>query len=176
LAKTEERMRQGEFTLEDFRSQMSQLARPGLMKKMLGMMPGMGGLNDMMDQFDESQIHHLNGMIDSMTPDERRNPRLIDQSRRRRIAAGSGVEPHEVNELVKQFDGMASLMKEMSGLGMRERMRKVQQLQQGGFLDPGNRMARQKVGTGKRLSPDEKRKQKKQREKEMRKKKRESRN
>ena len=114
-------------------------------------------------------------MIDSMTPDERRNPRAIDQSRRRRIAAGSGVEPHEVNDLVKQFDGMASLMKEMSGLGMRDRMRKMNQLQQGGFLDPGNRLQRARVGTGKRLTPDEKRKLKKQREKEMRKKKRESR-
>jgi signal recognition particle subunit SRP54 len=176
MVKTEERMRKGEFTLEDFRDQMSQLARPGLMKKMLGMMPGMGGLNEMMSQFDESELHRLNGMIDSMTPDERRNPRLIDQSRRRRIAAGSGVEPHEVNELVKQFDGMASLMKEMSGLGMRERMKKMNQLQQGGFLDPGSRLGRSKVGTGKRLSPDEKRKQKKQREKELRKKKRESRN
>jgi len=59
---------------------------------------------------------------------------------------------------------------------MRDRMKKINQLQQGGFLDPGNRLARQKVGTGKRLSADEKRKLKKQREKELRRKKRESRN
>ncbi len=155
---------------------MSQLARPGLMKKMIGMMPGMGGMREMMDQFDEKELTHLFGMIDSMTAEERRNPHVIDQSRRRRIAAGSGVEPHEVNELVKQFDGMASMMKEMSSLGMRDRMKKMQQLQQGGFLDPGSRLARAKVGTGKRLTPDEKRKLKKQREKELRKKKRESRN
>ena len=135
----------------------------------------MGGMNEMMGQIDEGEMDRLFGMIDSMTPDERRNPRVIDQSRRRRIAAGAGVEPHEVNDLVKQFDGMATLMKEMSGLGMRERMRKVNQLQQGGFLDPGNRLQRGKVGTGKRLTPDEKRKLKKQREKELRKKKRESR-
>ncbi len=95
-----------------------------------------------MDQVDESDMKRLFGIIDSMTPDERRNPRVIDQSRRRRIAAGTGVEPHEVNELVKQFDGMASMMKEMSGLGMRDRMRKMQQLQQGGFMDPGNRLSR----------------------------------
>jgi signal recognition particle subunit SRP54 len=175
MAKAEERLRQGEFTLEDFRAQMSQLARPGLMKKMMGMMPGMGGLNELMDQFDEAELHRLNGMIDAMTPDERRNPGDIDQSRRRRIAAGSGVEPHEVNELVKQFDGMASLMKEMSGLGMRDRMRKMQQLQQGGFLNPGSTLGGKKVGTGKRLSADEKRKMKKQREKELRKKKRDTR-
>ena len=59
-----------------------------------------------------------------MTPDERRNPsKVVDQSRRRRIAAGAGVEPHEVNELVKQFDGMADMMKRMSGMGVRDRMR-----------------------------------------------------
>ncbi len=175
MVKTEERMRKGEFTLEDFREQMSQLAKPGLMKKMMGMMPGMGGLNELMNQFDEGEIHRLNGMIDSMTADERRNPKAIDQSRRRRIAAGAGVEPHEVNDLVKQFDGMASMMKEMSSLGMRDRMKKMQQLQQGGFLDPGSRLGAKKVGTGKRLTPDEKRKLKKQREKELRKKKRDSR-
>jgi signal recognition particle subunit SRP54 len=141
----------------------------------MGMIPGMGDMSGMMDQFDEGEMERFFGMIDSMTPDERRNPRVIDQSRRRRIAAGSGVEPHDVNELVKQFDGMASLMKEMSGLGMRDRMKKINQLQQGGFLDPGSRLARQKVGTGKRLSADEKRKLKKQREKELRKRKRESR-
>ncbi|HTQ37482.1 MAG TPA: signal recognition particle protein [Pirellulales bacterium] len=176
MAKAEARMRQGEFTLDDFRAQMSQLARPGLMKKMMGMMPGMGGLNELMEQFDEAEIHRLNGMIDSMTAEERRNPGVIDQSRRRRIAAGSGVEPHEVNDLVKQFDGMASLMKEMSGLGMRDRMRKMQQLQSGGFLNPGSQLSAKKIGTGKRLTADEKRKMKKQREKELRKKKRESRN
>ncbi len=68
-------------------------------------------------------MKRLGGIIDSMTPAERRNPsKLIDQSRRRRIAAGAGVEPHEVNELVKQFDGMAGMMKEMAGLGMRDRI------------------------------------------------------
>ena len=128
-----------------------------------------------MDQFDESEMERFFGMIDSMTPDERRNPKLIDQSRRRRIATGSGVEPHQINELVKSFDGMASMMKEMSSLGMRDRMKKMQQLQSGGFLDPGSRMGHAKVGTGKRLSPDEKRKLKKQREKELRKKKRDTR-
>jgi signal recognition particle subunit SRP54 len=172
MIETEERMRSGEFTLDDFRQQLGQIAKPGLMQKMMGMLPGMGGMREMMDQFDEGDMHRLFGIIDSMTRDERRNPRAIDQSRRRRIAAGAGVEPHEVNDLVKQFDGMASMMKEMSGLGMRDRMKKMQQLQQGGFLDPGSRLARAKVGTGKRLTPDEKRKLKKQREKELRKKKR----
>ena len=99
---------------------------------------------------------------------------MIDQSRRRRIAAGAGVEPHEVNELVKQFDGMAAMMKEMSGMGMRDRMQEdaavaARRLSRSRQLS----LAEAKVGTGKRLTPDEKRKLKKQREKELRKKKRE---
>ena len=86
----------------------------------------------------EDDMRRLVGIIDSMTPDERRNPsKVIDQSRRRRIAAGAGVEPHEVNELVKQFDGMADMMKRMSGMGMRDRMRTMQEITQGGMLNPG---------------------------------------
>ena len=171
----EEQLRKGEITLETFRTMMRQFKRLGPMQKVLGMIPGMGGMKDLMNQFDESEMERFFGMIDSMTPDERRNPRVIDQSRRRRIAAGSGVEPHEVNELVKSFDGMASMMKEMSGLGMRDRMRKMNELQQGGFLNPGAKLSAAKVGTGKRLTPDEKRKLKKQREKELRKRKRDGR-
>ena len=111
-----------------------------------------------------------------MTPDERRNPsKVIDQSRRRRIAAGAGVEPHEVNELVKQFDGMADMMKRMSGMGIRERMSMMQELPKGGMLNPGGRLAKQKVGTGKRLTSAERAKVKKERERELRRKKREAR-
>jgi signal recognition particle subunit SRP54 len=175
MQKQEEQLRKGEITLDTFRDMMRQVRKLGPLQKVMGMIPGMSGMGDLMNQFDESEMERFFGMIDSMTPEERRNPGVIDQSRRRRIAVGSGVEPHAVNDLVKQFDGMASLMKEMSGLGMRDRMRKMQQLQQGGFLDPGNRLSRGKVGTGKRLSGEEKRKLKKQREKELRKKKRDSR-
>jgi signal recognition particle subunit SRP54 len=121
----------------------------------------------------DDDMRRLTGVIDSMTPAERRNPsKLIDQSRRRRIAAGAGVEPHQVNELVKQFDMMATMMKEMAGMGVRERLARVQQLQQGGFMNPGAQLAKQKQGTGKRLSSDERSKLRKQREKEMRRRKR----
>jgi signal recognition particle subunit SRP54 len=109
-----------------------------------------------------------------MTPAERRNPsKLIDQSRRRRIAAGAGVEPHEVNELVKQFDGMAAVMKEMAGMGMRDRFKKMQQLQSG-LSNPNAQLHKPKVGTGKRLSSEERNKLRKQREKEARRRKREA--
>ena len=98
-----------------------------------------------------------------MTPDERRNPtKMIDQSRRRRIAAGAGVEPHEVNELVKQFDGMADMMKRMSGMGIRDRMRTDAGAgARAACSIPAAMLAKQKVGTGKRLTPQEKAKLKK---------------
>ena len=177
MLKTEERLRAGEFTLEDFRKQLSQLAKPGLMQKMMGLMPGMGEINKMMGQVDmEKDTKRLFGIIDSMTPDERRNPKLIDPSRRQRIAAGSGVQHTEVNDLIKQFDGMASVMKSMSGKGMGDRMKMMQEMQQGGMLDPGGQIQKQKKSTGKRLSPKEKAKLRKQRDKELRKRKREQKN
>jgi signal recognition particle subunit SRP54 len=173
MAQAEEKLRRGEFTLEDFRQQLQQVARPGMMQKFLSLMPGMGELRSMLDQVDaEKDMKRLFGIIDSMTPEERRNPNLIDASRRRRIAAGSGTQHHEVNELLKQFDGMASIMKSMVGRGVGDRMRMVRQLQQGGMLDPGGRLARQKQGTGKRLTSAEKLKMRKQREKEVRRRKR----
>jgi signal recognition particle subunit SRP54 len=123
----------------------------------------------------EKDMNRLFGIIDSMTPDERRSPsRVIDQPRRRRIAAGAGVELHEVGDLVKQFDGMAAMMKGMAGLGMRERMQQVQQLQ-AQLSNPNARLAKPKGDTGKRLTADERRKLKKQREKEDRRRRRETR-
>jgi signal recognition particle subunit SRP54 len=123
----------------------------------------------------EKDMNRLFGIIDSMTPEERRNPsRLVDQSRRRRIALGSGVEAHEVSDLVKQFDGMAAMMKGMAGLGMRERMQQVQQLQ-AQLSNPSARLAKPKGDTGRRLTADERRKLKKLRDKEARRKKRDGR-
>jgi signal recognition particle subunit SRP54 len=140
------------------------------------MIPGMGGMQEMIGNADlEKDMNRLFGIIDSMTPDERRNPsRVIDQPRRRRIAAGAGVELNEVGDLVKQFDGMAAMMKGMAGLGMRERMQQVQQLQSQ-LANPNARLAKPKGDTGKRLTADERRKLKKQREKEERRRRRETR-
>ena len=176
MAKQEERMRKGEFTLEDFRNMLGQTKKLGPMNKILGMIPGMGNISEMLGQVDaDADMKRLGGIVDSMTPAERRNPsKYVDQSRRRRIAAGAGVEPHEVNELVKQFDGMASIMKEMAGMGPRDKLRKMQELQQG-LTNPQAQLQRAKVGTGKRLSSDERAKLRKQREKELRRRKREGR-
>jgi len=176
MRRQEERLKAGEFTLDDFKTMLTQTRRLGPLGKVLGMIPGMGGMQEMLGNADlEKDMNRLFGIIDSMTPAERRNPsRLVDQSRRRRIAAGAGVEAHEVSDLVKQFDGMASLMKGMAGLGMRERMQQVQRLQTQ-LSNPAARLAKPKGDTGKRLTADERRKQKKQREKEERRRRRETR-
>jgi len=176
MQRQEERLKAGEFTLEDFKKMMLQTRRLGPLGKVIGMIPGMGGMQDMLAGADlEKDVNRLFGIIDSMTPAERRNPsRTIDQSRRRRIAAGAGVQPQEVNDLVKQFDGMASMMKGMAGMGMRDRMREVQKLQTA-MADPSGRMGRAKGDTGKRLTAEQRRKLKKQREKEARRRKREAR-
>jgi signal recognition particle subunit SRP54 len=141
------------------------------------MIPGMGQMKELLQNEDlEANMTRLFGIIDSMTPDERRHPsKIVDQSRRRRIAAGAGVEPHEVNDLVKQFDGMKSIMTSMAGKGMGDRMKMVKELQRGALTNPGGQLTKAKLGTGKRLTADEKRKMKKQREKEMRRKNREQR-
>ena len=176
MQQQEERLKAGEFTLEDFKKMLSQTRRLGPLGKVLGMIPGMGGMQEMLGGGDlEKDMNRLFGIIDAMTPDERRNPsRIVDQSRRRRIAAGAGVEPHEVGDLVKQFDGMAAMMKGMAGLGMRERMQQVQRLQ-AQLTNPAARLAKPKGDTGKRLTADERRKQKKQREKDARRRKRDGR-
>jgi signal recognition particle subunit SRP54 len=176
MQRQEERLKAGEFTLDDFKKMLSQTRRLGPLGKVLGMIPGMGGMQEMLGNADlEKDMNRLFGIIDAMTPDERRNPaRIVDQSRRRRIAAGAGVDPHEVSDLVKQFDGMAALMKGMAGMGMRERMQQVQRLQSQ-MANPGARLAKPKGDTGKRLTADERRKQKKQREKDARRRKRDGR-
>jgi signal recognition particle subunit SRP54 len=177
MQQQEARLRKGEFTLDDFKKVLGQANKLGPLNKVMSMLPGMSGLGDAIGDLDaEQDMRRLRGIIDAMTPEERRNPsKMIDQSRRRRIAAGSGVEAHEVNDLVKQFDGMADIMKRMSGMGMRDRMKTMQQLSQGGMLQPGGRLAKQKKGTGKRLSAKERTKMKKLREKEARRKRRENR-
>jgi len=174
MKRAEEQLSKGQFTLDDFRRQLNQIKKLGSLGKIMDLIPGMGEFKKMMDGMNpDGDMKRLGGIIDSMTMPERRQPsKLIDQSRRRRIAAGAGVEPHEVNELVKQFEGMADMMKKMQGMGVRERMQAVSQLSQGGMMNPGARLAKQKQGTGKRLTAEEKNKMRKQREKEMRKKRR----
>jgi signal recognition particle subunit SRP54 len=172
----EERLSKGQFTLEDFRKQLAQIGKLGPLQKVMGMIPGMSQMTEMMGDTDHEQdMKRLFGIIDSMTPAERKSPtKLIDQPRRRRIAAGAGVEPREVADLVKQFDAMAQMMTSLAGKGMRERMKMVKEMQSGMMQNP-NGLSKTKGSTGKRLTPKERAKLKKDREKELRKRKRDQR-
>jgi signal recognition particle subunit SRP54 len=169
----EEKIRAGEFTLDDFKVQLESLSRPGIIQKLMGMMPGMSQFAEMMEQMDaEGDTRRLIGIINSMTIHERRNPKLIDPSRRNRIAQGAGVPASEVNNLVKQYDAMAPVMRAMASKGMAGRLQAIRELQQSGMMDPGRGMARLKKGTGKRLTPKERARIKKARDKELRRRKR----
>lgn len=110
---------QEDFTLDDFLNQMQQLKKMGSMKKLLGMMPGAQGMREQLEQFDESSIGRIEAMIQSMTQHERLAPKIINGSRRARIARGSGVHVSEVNQLLERFGQAQKMMKKMaSGGGM----------------------------------------------------------
>ena len=169
----EAKLQSGEFTLDDFKKQMKQILQPGLMMKMLSLMPGMGEIKKMMGDVDaEGDAKRLVGIIDSMTAQERRTPKVIDPGRRNRIAKGAGVPVQEVNALLKQYEMMAPMMKMMAGKGAGGRMQALQDLQKSGMLNPGAKMPKMKGDTGKRLTAKERAELKKKREKELRKKKR----
>jgi signal recognition particle subunit SRP54 len=111
----QEKMRKDAFTLEDFLGQMRQVRRMGPIGNLVGMLPGMGGLKGLQGaDVDERELDRLEAMILSMTREERANPELIKGSRRKRIAAGSGVKVQQVNQLVKQFDQTRRLMKRVA--------------------------------------------------------------
>jgi signal recognition particle subunit SRP54 len=106
-----------DFTLADFLEQMQQLKKMGSMKKMLGMMPGMGQMREAIENFDEREVDRIEAIVRSMTPAERDNPKIINGSRRARIARGSGTTPTDVNQLLERFDGAQKMMKQMARTG-----------------------------------------------------------
>jgi signal recognition particle subunit SRP54 len=112
-AKLQEKMVKGSFGFDDFLQQMQAVKKMGGMKDMMKLMPGMGELGDM--DFDENELKKMEGMVYSMTKQERRDPDVIDSSRRRRIAAGSGTQPHDVSSLVKTFMRSRDMLKSLSG-------------------------------------------------------------
>jgi signal recognition particle subunit SRP54 len=145
MLRQQELMRKGKFTLEDFRDQFKQIRRMGPMKQIMGMIPGLGGMLDSNPDVDpEQEINRIEAMINSMTPDERRNPDKIDRSRRNRIAGGSGTEPSDVHQLIKQFQGMAGMMQQMAGMGLKDRLRAVRELADAGMMDPNAQFANDK--------------------------------
>jgi signal recognition particle subunit SRP54 len=106
------------FTLEDFLKQMQQLKNMGSIKKMMGMLPGMGQMKQQLENFDESELVRTEAIIQSMTPAERRNSKLLNGSRRLRIARGSGTTVTEVNALVNRFEQAAKMMKTVAKGGV----------------------------------------------------------
>jgi signal recognition particle subunit SRP54 len=107
---------ENDFTLEDFRDQLKQIRKLGPLQSLLGMMPKVGILKDLGDvKVDENEINHVVAIIDSMTPRERDNHMIINGSRRRRIAKGSGTSVQEVNSLLKQYAQARKMMKSFSG-------------------------------------------------------------
>ena len=108
----------GEFTLDDFLAQMQQIRKMGSLSKIMGMLPGMGQFRDQLDKFDEREIDRVQAIIQSMTPAERANPKLIDGSRRARIAKGSGRQVSDVNQLVDRFFEARKMMMQMARGGM----------------------------------------------------------
>jgi signal recognition particle subunit SRP54 len=109
----ERKLRRNEFTLEDFLSQLKQVRRMGPLSNLLGMMPGLAGHQLRGMKVDERELDRVEAIILSMTPEERRRPELIKGSRRLRIARGSGTSVQAVNQLVKQFDQMRKLMRQL---------------------------------------------------------------
>jgi len=109
----EEKLRKATFDLEDFRKQITMVRKMGPLRDILGHLPFIGGQLDQLD-FDEKQVDRIEAIINSMTPQERRQPELIGASRRQRIAAGSGSEPVMVNQLLKQFRQMKKMMRKLS--------------------------------------------------------------
>jgi signal recognition particle subunit SRP54 len=145
MFRQQELMRKGQFTLEEFRDQFKQIKKLGSMKQILGMIPGLGGLLDQNPDVDpEHELKGIEAMINSMTKDERRNPSKIDRSRRNRIARGSGTEPSDVHQLIKQFQGMSGMMQQMSKMGLRDRLRAVKELADAGMMDPNAQLANDK--------------------------------
>jgi len=133
-AKLANKIKKGKgFDLEDFSDQLNQMKNMGGIASLMGKLPGMPNIpKGAMDQVDDKKMLHLEAIISSMTPKERRFPDVIKGSRKKRIAAGSGMQVQDVNRLLKQFTQMQKMMKKMKGGGMAKMMRSMR-----GQLPPG---------------------------------------
>ena len=135
----EQRLRKNKFTLQDFYDQLVQLKSMGSINDILGMMPGMnaGALKNV--QVDEKALSRTEAIILSMTPYERENPGVINHSRKQRIAAGAGVQVQQINALLKQFDDMQKLMRQLTGPGASKKMKRLQKSGMGGMGNMGGK-------------------------------------
>lgn len=132
------KMQKGMFDLDDLASQLRQMRKMGGMSSLVGMLPGMGKMKKQLDgaNLDDRMLIRQEAIIQSMTPKERRHPKLIAASRKKRIAAGSGMTVQDVNRLLKQYQQMASMMKKVKKMGNKGVMRHGLQ----GLLPPGMKL------------------------------------
>lgn len=164
LKKQQEALEKGKFTLDDFRMHFQNIQKMG-MKDMIGRMPGMA---EMIPEGEDPEValKRVQGMIDSMTKKERNDPDIIDAGRRRRIATGAGVQPHEVSQFLKQFDTVRALMKQMMSMSVWQRIKMVTGLTKMGAFDPGKEgMLKTKGDTGHRKSARERAEERKKKKK-----------
>ena len=164
------KMEKGDFNLNDFRKQFEQMAKMGGMKELMGNMPGMGELIQDGEDPDAS-VKRIQGMIDSMTKEERKNPDVIDLSRRRRIAMGSGTEPHDIKQFLNQFDQVRALMRQMANMSIMDKIKMMTGMGLAGMFNPGAMMPKTKVGTGHRKTPKERAEERKKKRKQDKKRK-----
>lgn len=127
------KLQKADFDLEDFLSQMQQIKKLGSLGGIMKMMPGMNGVE--VGDAEEKKMRHTEAIIQSMTPKERRNPRILNASRRKRIAGGSGMQVKDVNQLLKQFEQMRKMMRMMKGSKGKKMMKQMEAM--GGGLPGG---------------------------------------
>ena len=171
MIRQQERMQKGKFTLDDFRNQMRHIKKLGSMRDIMKMIPGMGALVDQLGDLNpEDDMRRIEGMIDSMTMQERQNPEIIDRSRRNRIARGSGMQAADINKLLKDFSMMSKMMQGMTNMGLRDRLRMMRGLADGGFMNPEAEIVEKKLRSArgpadKDAARDKKKKQRKEAQK-----------
>jgi signal recognition particle subunit SRP54 len=161
--KQQEKLQSGDLSLDDFRKQFAMISQIG-MKDMISRMPGMGEMIPEGEDPEEA-MKRVQGMVDSMTKEEKKNPDIIDMSRRRRIATGSGTQPHEVKQFLQQFDQVRTLMREMSKMSMWQRLKMVTGLGKMGAFQPGGPQLKTKGDTGHRKSAKERAEERKKKRK-----------
>jgi signal recognition particle subunit SRP54 len=139
-AKLAAKMEKGQFTLDDFMAQMGQIRKLGPMGKIMGMIPGMNELTKQMGQGEgevETSLTRMRAIYDSMNRKERHNPDTLDANRRRRIAAGAGVQVQEVGQFIKQFNMSRDMMRAVGGMNMLGKLKLMKGLMSGGLSGLG---------------------------------------
>jgi len=137
--KIAQKIKKGQFNFNDFLGQMEQMKKLGSMKSIMGMIPGMGNMAKQLGDMDlenSDEIKQIKALVSSMTPKERENPDILNNTRKRRLAAGAGLDPMHVNRVLKQFKNAAKMAKKMSTKGGMKEMQKMMQQMQGGVGMP----------------------------------------